>query len=190
MSIRSVKLAVPEDERERVRTVVHVELPHAELEPFERDAVLAAEPQCSRVVWATILRSSVSEPRLRARQCVLEDAETSLLGAHARLQLADATRDRAELLGQDAGAAIRVGGLPAQAAEVAVDACLLRPRIAGSGAGEQEAENEKETCDGSFEAGATTHQPDFAPSARAPSIPSSLRSASAASRRTTPITAR
>ena len=131
------------------------------------------------------------QPGLRAGQRAFEDVETRLLSAHPGLELADTARDRTELLGQDAGTLLRVGGLAPQAAELPVDACLLRPRVAGGGAGEEEAENEQETRDGSLETGATTHQSVFAPRADAPApIASSLRSASAASRRRTPITAR
>ena len=179
-----------EHEGERVRAVVHVELADAQLEALERDPVLAAQPvQPGGLGHDPPVEHS--EARLRTGQRALEDAEARLLGAHAGLQLTNATRDGAELLRQDAGAPFRVGSLSSQLAELGVDARLVGARIAGGGAGEQEAEDEQEACDGSFEAGATTHQPDFAPGVRAPaSISSSLRSASAASRRTTPITAR
>ena len=133
--------------------------------------------------------------RARALELTLEHRETSLLRVDACPQLAHAPRDGAQLLGEDARLTLRVRRLAAETPELAVDPRLVGAGIARSRPGREEETESQEGCNGSFQAGSTTHQALFAlparvPSVRATSNRSSARSASAASRRSTPTTAR
>ena len=181
-------------EREHVRPVGHVQLAHPPLEARESDAVLAAEAlQAGRLVGDGAVERREAGPG--AGELALEHREASLLRVDPCLQLAHAPRHGAQLLGDDAGLTLRVRHVAAETAELAVDARLLGAGIAGRGAGREEETESQESCDGRFRAGSTTHQALFALSARVPSaratfIRSSARSASAASRRSTPTTAR
>ena len=184
----------PEHERERVRAVGHVELAHPPLEPRQRDPILAAEPlESLRLVGDRPVERS--EPRARRAELALEHPETRLLRVDTGLELAHPPRDGAQLLREDAGAPLGVGRLSAQRLDPTVDAGLLRARVAGGGAGREEHAESHQARGGCLEARSTTHHALFAVSFRVPSTGparslSSARSASAASRRTTPTTAR
>ena len=101
----------------------------------------------------------------------LEHRETRLLRVDTCLQLAHPTRDGAQLLGEDAGPPPGILRLAAQSAELAVDAGLLRARVARRGARREEEAKGREAGDSCLEAGSTTHQALFALPAEVPSPP-------------------
>ena len=184
----------PEHEGERVRAVGHVELAHAPLEPRQRDPIFAAEPPESlRLVGDRPVERS--EPRAGRAELTFEHAETCLLRLDTGLELPHPPRDGAQLLREDAGAPVGIGRLSAKRLDLTVDAGLLRPRVAGGGAGREEHAESHQARGGCLEARSTTHHAVFAVSFRVPPADparslSSARRASAASRRTTPTTAR
>ena len=180
-----------EHEREDVGPVGHVQVAHPALETPEGDVVLPAQPrQPCRLRGDRPLERR--ETRARARERAFEHRQTGLLGVDPRLEVADLLGDGAELAGQHAGLVLLRCCLPTQPAEPGVDASLVRAGIADSGAGGEEG-CEGHGC-GSNEARATTHQSIFAPASEVPArrgpSRSSVRSASAASRRRLPTTAR
>ena len=83
-----------------------------------------------------------------------------LPGARAR------ARDRAQLLGEDAGLLVRLLGLPTEPAELAVDARLVRPRVARRHP-RREHRRDQSGGSGAHEAGTTPHQ-SARPSAACP----------------------
>ena len=183
-----------EDERERVGAVGHVELADPRLEADESDAVLAAKPaQANGLVGDRAIERP--EPGARRDELTLEDVEPRPLRVDPGLEFADASRDRAQLLREDARLTPGVRGLPPKGRDPRVDARFLRTGIARRRcSGEEEREREKARGD-CLEARSTTHHPLFAvplpvPSRAAPRRRSRARSASAASRRMTPTTAR
>ena len=91
----------PDDEREHVGAVGHVEVAQALLEPRERDAVLAAKPLEARCLGRDRPVEG-REPRARLRELSFEHGETRLLGVDPGLELAHAPGDGAELLGEHA----------------------------------------------------------------------------------------
>jgi len=104
-------------------------------------------------------------------------------------------RHGAQLLREDAGAPIRLGGVSTKRLDSTVDAGLVRARVAGGGAGREEHAESHQARGGCLEARSTTHHAVFAVSFRVPPADparslSSARRASAASRRTTPTTER
>ena len=146
-----------------------------------------------RSVWSAIVLSRAASFSPGSGQLSLEHRETRLLRVDTRLQLAHVTRDGAQLLGEDAGTPPGILRLAAQAAELAVDAGLFGTRVARRGARREEEAKRREAGDSCLEAG-STHQVLFALPAEVPAPPpasrSSARSASAASRRSTPTTPR
>src|SRR6185503_10855788 len=158
------------------------------------DPIFAAEPPESlRLVGDRPVERS--ESRARRAELTFEHAETCLLRLDAGLELAHPLRHDAQLLGEDAGTPIGIGCLSAKRLDSTVDAGLLRARVAGGGAGREEHAESHQARGGCLEARSTTHHAVFAVSFRVPPEDparslSSARRASAASRRTTPTTAR
>jgi hypothetical protein len=89
-----------------------------------------------------------AEARAGTGESALQHVEPRLLGAHARLELTHAAGDRAQLLGEDPGAALGVRRTVAQLAELSVDLRLLAPRIAGRRARKQQARDQDGGCGG------------------------------------------
>ena len=137
----------PQHERDEVGAVAHVELADAELESPQRSAVLPPEAREPRGLRrdAPVERA---EARAGAGEGALQHVEPRLLGAHARLEPAHAAGDRAQLLGEDARAALGVRRAVAQLAELTVDLRLLAPRVAGRRARKQQARDQDGGCGG------------------------------------------
>ena len=86
---------------------------------------------------------------MRARESVPSStASRACWALDARLELAHAAGDGAQLLGEHARAALGVRRSVAQLAELAVDARLLGPRIARRRAREQQARDQDGGCGG------------------------------------------
>ena len=178
----------PDDEREHIGAVGHVEVAQALLEPREGDAVLAAEPlearclPCDRPVEGR-------EPRACLRELSFEHGEARRLRVDPGLELAHAPGDGAEVLREHARLLLGRGSSVAEPSDLSVDACLLRPRIARRASRGAERRGEQRGGGRGHEAGATNHQPLFASARAVPaSSRSSVRSACAASRRSGPTT--
>jgi hypothetical protein len=121
----------------------------------------------------------------------LEHAEPRLLRRDARLQLANTSGYRAQLVREHAGAVVGLLGHVPQLPEPAVHPRLLVAGIARCRHSGDEQTDGHQAGDGCLEGGATTHQPLFAPTIGVPSCSRSIaRSASPASRRSAPTTAR
>ena len=162
----------PDDERENVGAVRHVEVAQALLEPRERDAVLAAKPLEAGCLGRD-RPVEAREPHARLRELSFEHGEPRLLGVDPGLELTHAPGDGAELLGEHARLLVGSRCSIAKSADLAVDARLLGARIARRAPRGAERRGEHRGDDRGHEAGATTHHPLFAST---PAVPASSRS--------------